>query len=125
MSFCRRLFYEYVQFPNQNPSVYHKDGDVWLGFRDNRKWLEVYNLPPYSPEYNAAEPLWKYTRKAGTHDRYFESETEIIEMLNRVFKSIRNYSGTKWQRHIGLQKHKKSFSFFFSLCAFATLYLPE
>lgn len=72
----------------QDNASYHKDGDVWLWFRDNRKWLEVYNLPPYSPEYNAAEPLWKYTRKVGTHNRYFESETEIIETLNRVFKSI-------------------------------------
>jgi len=72
----------------QDNASYHKDRDVWLWFRDNRKWLEVYNLPPYSPEYNAAEPLWKYTRKVGTHNRYFENETEIVETLNRVFKSI-------------------------------------
>ena len=48
----------------------------------------VYNLPPYSPEFNAAEPLWKYTRKVGTHNRYFESETEIVETLTKVFKGI-------------------------------------
>lgn len=72
----------------QDNASYHKDGDVWLWFKDNRKWLEVFNLPPYSPEFNAAEPLWKYTRKTGTHNRYFENETEIVDTLTRVFRSI-------------------------------------
>ncbi len=50
--------------------------------------IEVYNLPPYSPEFNAAEPLWKYTRRVGAHNRYFESEDEIIDTLEKVFRGI-------------------------------------
>jgi transposase len=72
----------------QDNASYHKDKNVWDWFKANRRWIEVHNLPPYSPEYNAAEPLWKFTRKTGTHNRYFESESEIIDTLNRVFKSI-------------------------------------
>lgn len=78
----RKVFYI------QDNASYHKDGDVWNWFKDNRRWIEVSNLPPYSPEFNAAEPLWKYTRKVGTHNRYFENETEIVETLTRVFRSI-------------------------------------
>ena len=72
----------------QDNASYHKDGEVWSWFKENRNWLEVFNLPPYSPEFNAAEPLWKYTRKVGTHNRYFESEDEIVDILTRVFRSI-------------------------------------
>ena len=45
-------------------------------------------MPPYSPEFNAAEPLWKHTRKIGTHNRYFENENEIMDTLTKVFKGI-------------------------------------
>lgn len=72
----------------QDNASYHKDGTVWEWFADHRRWIEVYNLPPYSPEFNAAEPLWKYTRKTGTHNRYFESEDEIMDTLEKVFRGI-------------------------------------
>ena len=72
----------------QDNASYHKDGDVWLWFKDNCHWLHVYNLPPYSPEFNAAEPLWKYTRKTATHNRYFETENEILDSLIRTFHNI-------------------------------------
>jgi len=78
----RRVFYI------QDNASYHKDGDVWLWFKDNRKWIEVFNLPPYSPEFNAQEPLWKYTRKTGTHNRCFESYDDVWDTLMRVFRSI-------------------------------------
>lgn len=78
----RKVFYI------QDNASYHKNGDVWYWFKDNRHWLEVFNLPPYSPEFNAAEPLWKYTRKVATHNRYFRSEDEIVETLTKTFRSI-------------------------------------
>jgi hypothetical protein len=42
----------------------------------------------YSPEFNAAEPLRKYTRKTGTHNRYYETEDEIVDTLKKVFQGI-------------------------------------
>jgi transposase len=83
-----RRYHRKKIFYIQDNASYHKDGTIWEWFNDNRKWIEVYNLPPYSPEFNAAEPLWKYTRKVGTHNRYFESETEIIDTLTTVFTGI-------------------------------------
>jgi transposase len=81
----------------QDNASYHKDGEVWLWFKKNRKWIEVYNLPPYCPELNAIERLWKYTRKEGTHNRYFDSVdllkselVDIFEILNKNPQNIKN-----------------------------------
>lgn len=72
----------------QDNASYHKDKDVWLWFKDHRKSIEVFNLPPYSPELNAIETLWHHTRMKGAHNRYFETKGEIIDTLTRVFRSM-------------------------------------
>lgn len=72
----------------QDNAPYHKDGRVWEWFKANRSWLEVHNLPPYSPELNAQEPLWKHTRQNGTHNRCFKSQEEIYETLVKVFAGM-------------------------------------
>jgi len=77
----------------QDNASYHKDGDVWLWFRENRKWIEVYNLPPYCPELNAAERLWKYTRKQGTHNKYFDTVDLLKSELSEIFHSMSLDSG--------------------------------
>ena len=73
-----------------NPS-YHKDREVWNWFRSNRYWLEVHQLPPYSPELNPAERLWQHTRKTGTHNRYSASRIELETTLNRVFGEMQHH----------------------------------
>ncbi len=72
----------------QDNASYHKDGDVWLWFKENRRWIEVYNLPSYCPELNAAERLWKYTRKEGTHNRYFETVDLLQDQLSQIFYNL-------------------------------------
>lgn len=72
----------------QDNASYHKDQDVWGWFASNRAWLEVHQLPPYSPEFNPTEKLWLYTRKNGTHNRYFASTTDLSETLSRVFTEM-------------------------------------
>jgi len=72
----------------QDNASYHKDADVWSWFKSNRNWIEVHQLPPYSPELNAAERIWQNTRKTGTHNRYFVTEAEIVTTLTRVFGEI-------------------------------------
>ena len=36
----------------QDNASYHKDAEVWGWFSENRHWLEVHQLPPYSPQLN-------------------------------------------------------------------------
>ena len=74
----------------QDNASYHKSGETWKWFKENREWIEVYNLPPYCPELNAAEPLWKYTRQNGTHNKYFENEEQIHQTLHTVFEKVQH-----------------------------------
>src|SRR5438270_10573971 len=47
----------------QDNASYHKDAEVWAWFKSNRHWLEVHQLPPYSPELNPTERLWQHTAR--------------------------------------------------------------
>ena len=78
----------------QDNASYHKDKEVWSWFKANRHWLEVYQLPPYSPEFNATERIWQYTRKNGTHNRYFPTEDELLATLTRVFSDVQRFPDT-------------------------------
>ena len=75
----------------QDNASYHKDADVWGWFKSNRHWLEVHQLPPYSPELNPTERLWRYTRRNATHDRYFASQGELLATLTRIFTDLQSY----------------------------------
>lgn len=80
----RRVFYI------QDNASYHKDEQVWRWFAANRQWLEVFQLPPYSPEFNAAEPLWHYIRVTATHNTCFKNTDEIVAVLRRAFRNIQH-----------------------------------
>jgi transposase len=75
----------------QDNASYHKDTIVQSWFQSNRSWLEVHQLPPYSPELNPTERLWQYTRKNGTHNRYFANQAELSDTLTRVFGEMQSY----------------------------------
>jgi transposase len=75
----------------QDNASYHKDGDVWEWFKSNRQWLEVHQLPPYSPELNPTERLWQHTRKNGTHNRFFSDPDALLATLTRVFTEMQSY----------------------------------
>jgi transposase len=48
--------------------------------------LELFFLPPYSPDLNAIEMLWKKTRRDVTHNRYFESLSNLKYDLTLFWK---------------------------------------
>ena len=48
-----RQYYPRPVFWVQDNASYHKDANVWDWFAANRSWWTVFNLPPYSPEFNA------------------------------------------------------------------------
>jgi len=75
----------------QDNASYHKEQEVKEWFESNHKWLEVHPLPAYSPEFNAAEPLWHHTRVQGTHNRCFKNRQEIMDSLHHVFRDIRRH----------------------------------
>ena len=69
-------------------AAYHKAPEV-------REWLSRYGhrfhlclLPPYSPEFNAIEPVWHHVRMQATHNRYHSSEQEFVAVLEGALSSI-------------------------------------
>jgi len=64
---------------HENRAAYDRSADTAL---------EFHCLPAYSPELNAAEPLWHHTRVHATHNRSFKNTAEILESLKRTFHTI-------------------------------------
>jgi transposase len=54
-------------------------------------WLEVHQLPPYSPELNPTERLWQHTRKTGTLNRFFAGADALLATLTRVFAEMQSH----------------------------------
>jgi transposase len=52
---------------------------------DNKKTFQLLFLPAYSPELNTIERLWKTTRRLCTHNRYFESLDQVIDVIESQF----------------------------------------
>jgi len=55
----------------------------WL--EKNRKVLTLLFLPPYSPDLNPIERVWKLTRRLATHNRFFASLDSIVDAVSERF----------------------------------------
>jgi len=80
---------------------YHRRGQKMIVVLDNCRWhhakalspwllrnsdkIQLDFLPPYSPELNPIERVWKLTRRLCTHNRYFETLDELIESVHEQF----------------------------------------
>ena len=60
-----------------------EEGKLWLS--QNQKRIRLHRLPPYSPELNAIEGVWKTTRKYTTHNRFYETVQERDAALRKTF----------------------------------------
>lgn len=67
------------------------EGKDWLA--ENRHRIELHRLPPYSPELNAIEPVWKVTRKMTTHNRFYATTDERDAALRATFAAFRRKPG--------------------------------
>jgi transposase len=55
----------------------------WREAHAERITLEF--LPPYSPELNPIERVWKFTRRRCLHNRYFPQLERVIDAVERQF----------------------------------------
>lgn len=55
----------------------------WLW--DHRRKLRLDFLPPYSPQLNPIERVWKLTRKLCVHNRYFPTLEDLISAVGNQF----------------------------------------
>jgi transposase len=75
----------------QDNASYHTHPEVWTWFKEQRPRLEVFPLPKYSPEFNAQERLWHYTRREATHNRFFETPADLCDSLFQTFADVRKH----------------------------------
>ncbi len=69
---------------------YHYAGVVkeWLEARKDS--IKLFFLPPYSPEFNATECVWRLTKRKATHNVYFPSKQKLH---SRLFRRFNRYQG--------------------------------
>jgi transposase len=66
---------------------YHHAEEISSWLERNRKRIELFFLPPYSPELNPIERVWKLTRRLCTHNRYFENLEDLVAVVEKQFIS--------------------------------------
>lgn len=64
-----------------------EEGKQWLA--ENADKIALFRLPPYSPEFNPIEPVWKTTRKMTTHNRFYRTTQERDAALRTTFGKFR------------------------------------
>ena len=62
----------------------NEHGKAWLAAHRHR--IELFRLPPYSPNYNPIEGAWKETKKRTTHNRFFHTTQERDAALRATFE---------------------------------------
>ena len=63
------------------------EGKAWLGRKRAR--IELFRLPPYSPNDNPTEGAWKETKKRTTHNRFFHTTGERDAALVETFEAFK------------------------------------
>lgn len=53
--------------------------------RRHARRLQLFFLPPYSPQLAPIERAWKLTRRLATHNRYFATLKEVLKAVNACF----------------------------------------
>lgn len=70
------------------------DNARWHHAKALQPWLQQHHdciqldfLPPYSPDLNPVERVWKLTRRLCTHNRYFPGLEDLINVVTEQFES--------------------------------------
>lgn len=72
---------------------FHKTNIIKDLFEEQKDWIAVEFIPPYSPELNPIETCWKVTKNAVTKSQYFKTIDSMQEALEGF-----------WNGHIFTQK---------------------
>lgn len=67
---------------------YHHAKAIQPWLQEMEDVLELMFLPPYSPDLNAIEMMWKKTRRNVTHNRFFESIGNLCYDLKMYWKQF-------------------------------------
>lgn len=54
--------------------------------------IDLFFLPPYSPNLNLAERLWKFLRKHVTRNKYYPTFDEFCQAVKRLLANLGDYA---------------------------------
>ncbi len=54
-------------------------------YEDIRSKIVIESIPPYSPDLNPIEQVWRVTRREKTHNRYFSGLPTLTSILDKWF----------------------------------------
>lgn len=54
-------------------------------YADIREKVMFVRLPPYSPDYNPIEQVWRITRRENTHNVYFNGKAKLEQTVDDAF----------------------------------------
>jgi len=63
---------------------YHTSAAMKLFYAQHADRLSVFELPPYSPDFNPIEFLWKKVKKRATHLRYFPDFELLVSKVDEA-----------------------------------------
>ena len=67
-------------------SRYHHAKMLHPWLEEHKNEIQLLFLPPYSPDLNSIERVWKLTRKLCTHNRYFPSLEDLFTAISDKFE---------------------------------------
>lgn len=65
---------------------YHRSQEVQTFQATQVARLTVYPLPAFSPDFNPIEKLWRNTKKAATHLKYFKTFEQLRASVQQAFQ---------------------------------------
>ena len=65
-------------------------GSFKLRLEEHKDKLTLWFLPPYSPELNPQERVWRHTRRKVTHNKYFDKKEDLINAVESKFLEWRS-----------------------------------
>lgn len=64
---------------------YHYANAIHPWLKDHRHRIRLFFLPPYAPQLNPVEPIWKKSKAQATHNRHFQTLDSLHHALFRRF----------------------------------------
>jgi len=71
-------------------ATYHHATNLAPLLKKYRRVLTLLYLPPYSPQFNPIERVWKLARRLATHNRYFATLDELVSAVSDQFERWRS-----------------------------------
>ncbi len=57
-------------------------------YSDIREVITIESMPPYSPDLNPIEQVWRVTRREKTHNRYWSGLPALVDVLDKWFDTF-------------------------------------